>query len=55
MKTGKLRLTRKDLKVEGEGVEAATVTAAVARAHSSGLPACVDVMIEGLAAPIVRQ
>jgi acetolactate synthase-1/2/3 large subunit len=40
---------------EGDGVDGATVTAAVARAHASGLPACVDVMIEGLAAPVVRR
>ena len=42
-------------RVEGDGADAAAVTAAVDRAHASGLPACVDVMIEGLAAPVVRQ
>ena len=42
-------------RVEGQGADAAAVTAAVARARASGLPACVDVMIEGVAAPVVRR
>src|SRR5690606_20063961 len=42
-------------RIEGDGVDGAAVTAAVERAHASRLPACVDVMIEGLAAPVVRQ
>jgi acetolactate synthase-1/2/3 large subunit len=41
-------------RIEGDGADDAAVTAAVARAHASGLPACVDVMIEGMAAPVVR-
>jgi len=36
-------------------IEAATLPAALERAHASGLPACIDVAIEGLAAPVVRR
>ncbi len=40
----------------GELVEdAASLAGAAARAHASGLPACVNIMIEGVAAPIVRR
>ncbi len=35
--------------------EAAQLDAAASRARDSGLPACVNVMIEGAAAPIVRR
>ena len=34
---------------------AGELAAAVERAHGSGLPACVDVAIEGVAAPLVRR
>jgi acetolactate synthase-1/2/3 large subunit len=40
----------------GEHVtEASDLVAAVERAQGSGLPACVDVALEGLAAPVVRR
>jgi acetolactate synthase-1/2/3 large subunit len=40
----------------GEHVTAAgDLDAAVERAHASGLPACVDVALDGLAAPVVRR
>jgi acetolactate synthase-1/2/3 large subunit len=40
----------------GELVEdAASLPVAAARAHASRLPACVNIMIEGVAAPVVRR
>jgi len=40
----------------GERVtEAGQLDAAASRAQGSGLPACVNVMIEGVAAPIIRR
>jgi acetolactate synthase-1/2/3 large subunit len=35
--------------------EPQTMTAAVQRAHASGLPACVNVMIEGVPAPQIKR
>ena len=40
----------------GEHVtEARELPAAIDRAHASGLPACIDVAIDGLAAPVIRR
>ena len=40
----------------GEQVSnAAAMTAAAGRAQASGLPACINVMIEGVAAPQIRR
>jgi acetolactate synthase-1/2/3 large subunit len=40
----------------GEHVtEASALPAAIERAHASGLPACIDIAIEGLAAPSIRR
>jgi acetolactate synthase-1/2/3 large subunit len=40
----------------GEHVtDAAALPMAIERAHASGLPACIDVAIEGLAAPVIRR
>ncbi|MCX4198506.1 hypothetical protein OMR07_25900, partial [Methylobacterium organophilum] len=35
--------------------EAAALPAALEAAHASGLPACVNVMIESVAAPVIRR
>ena len=35
--------------------EARELPAAIDRAHASGLPACIDVAIDGLAAPVIRR
>ncbi|MBA3479633.1 MAG: hypothetical protein H0T52_14740, partial [Lautropia sp.] len=35
--------------------QAAEMTEAVTKAQSSGLPACLNVMIEGLPAPVIRR
>ena len=56
-----LRETRYDAVAQafgghGELVDApAEMAAAAARAHACGLPACVNVMIEGVAAPVIRR
>ena len=56
-----LRETRYDAVAQafgghGELVKApAEMAAAVARAQASGLPACINVMIEGVAAPVIRR
>lgn len=53
--------SRYDLVAEALGAHAELVThaqdlpAALARAHASGKPACINVMIEGTPAPIVRR
>lgn len=53
--------TRYDLVAQAFGAhgeqvsDAAAMTAAVGRAHASGLPACVNVMIEGVPAPQIRR
>ncbi|HMN66306.1 MAG TPA: thiamine pyrophosphate-binding protein, partial [Burkholderiaceae bacterium] len=40
----------------GEHVtDAAQLAPAAARAQASGLPACLNVMIEGVAAPVIRR
>ena len=40
----------------GEHVsEASVLSPAIERAHASGLPSCIDVAIEGLAAPVIRR
>ena len=40
----------------GEQVtDAAQLASAAARAQASGLPACLNVMIEGVAAPVIRR
>jgi acetolactate synthase-1/2/3 large subunit len=36
-------------------IEAAALPAAIERAHASALPACIDIAIEGLAAPSIRR
>jgi acetolactate synthase-1/2/3 large subunit len=36
-------------------IEASALPAAIERAHASALPACIDVAIEGLAAPSIRR
>jgi hypothetical protein len=36
-------------------IEASALPAAIERAHASKLPACIDIAIEGLAAPSIRR
>ena len=56
-----LRETRYDAVAQAFGghgelvTEAASMAAAAERARASGLPACVNVMIEGVAAPVIRR
>ena len=56
-----LRPTRYDLVTQALGghgervTEASQLPEAIDRAHASGLPACIDVAIEGVAAPMVRR
>jgi acetolactate synthase-1/2/3 large subunit len=56
-----LRPTRYDVVTQSLGghgehvTEASQMREAIGRAHASGLPACIDIAIEGLAAPVIRR
>jgi len=56
-----LRPTRYDLVTQALGghgehvTEASQMPEAIDRAHTSGRPACIDITIEGLAAPVIRR